>query len=101
MKGFSNETEMTDAYVLSQTRNPILSVVAIVFEQYNKSTIKYKIRHSWNIPYDLYQTVLGEHMSTSPTMYFNMVPIVQVQMCVDKALINQVAANSMSNIKVL
>ncbi|XP_029158875.1 LOW QUALITY PROTEIN: retinal-specific ATP-binding cassette transporter-like [Nylanderia fulva] len=99
IKSFSNETEMTDDYMRSQARNPILSVVAIVFEQYNTSTIKYKIRHSWKIPYDLYQTILGEHMSTSPTMYFDMIPIVQVQMCVDKALINQVAANSMSNIK--
>ncbi|KAM0731026.1 Phospholipid-transporting ATPase ABCA3 [Formica fusca] len=99
MKGFSNETEMIDYYIVSQAQNPILSVVAIVFEQYNKSTIKYKIRHSWNIPYDLYQTVLGEHMRASPIMYFDMVPIVQVQMCVDEALINQAAANSMSNIK--
>jgi len=92
---------MINAYTISQGQNPILSVVAIVFEQYNKSTTKYKIRHSWEIPYDLYQTVLGEHMSTSSTMYFDMIPIVQVQMCVDEALINQAAANSMSNIKVL
>lgn len=94
---------MTDYYMRSQARNPIpdFSVVAIVFEQYNTSTIKYKIRHSEEISYDLYQTALEEDMNITSTMYFDMIPIVQVQMCVDKALINQVAANSMSNIKVL
>lgn len=101
IKGFSNETEMINAYTISQAQNPILTVVAIVFEKYNKNITKYKIRHSWKIPNDLYQTVLGEHMSTSPTLYFDMIPIVQVQMCVDEALINQTAANSMSNVKVL
>ncbi|XP_011251490.2 retinal-specific ATP-binding cassette transporter [Camponotus floridanus] len=100
VKDFSNETEMINAYTISEAESKIpLSVVAIVFEQYNKSTTKYKIRHSWKIPNDLYQTILGEHMSASPTMYFDMNPIVQVQMCVDEAIINQAATNSMSNIK--
>lgn len=93
---------MINNYTITQAQNRIpLSVVAIVFEQYNKSTTKYKIRHSLEISNDLYQTILGEHMSSSPTMYFDRDPIVQVQMCVDKALINQAAANSMLNIKVL
>lgn len=101
MIGFSNETEMEDAYIVAQAKNLLLFVVAVVFEQYNATdTIKYKIRHSWTIPNTLYQSVLGEHMSASPRIYFDIVPIVQVQMCVDRVLINQAAPNSMSHIKV-
>jgi len=101
MIGFSNETEMEDAYIVAQAKNLQLSVIAIVFERYKKTdTIKYKIRHSEEIPYTLYQNVPGEHMRTSPTIYFDIIPIMQVQMCVDRALINQIAPNSMSNIKV-
>lgn len=100
MKGFTNETEMVNDYTFSQAQNPIVSVVAVVFEQYNEPAIKYKLRHSWKIPNTLYQTIAkGEHISTSPTIYFNMIPFTQVQMCVDEALIKQAAPNS--NIKVL
>lgn len=98
--GFVNETEMVNAYTFSQAQNPILSAVGVVFEQYNEAIIKYKIRHSWKIPNNLYQTALqGEHLSSSPTMYFNMIPFTQVQICVDEVLINEAAPNS--NVKVL
>ncbi|XP_011644080.1 retinal-specific ATP-binding cassette transporter-like [Pogonomyrmex barbatus] len=98
--GFANETEMVNTYTLAQAKDPIISVVAVVFEQYNKPTIKYKIRHSWKIPYALYQNILhGEHISSSPTIYFDMIPFAQVQICVDGALINQTVPGSMSNIK--
>lgn len=99
MMGFVNETEMVNAYTISQAQNPILSAVAVVFEQYNEATIKYKIRHSWNIPNNLYQTTLDAHLSSSPSMYFSMIPFTQVQMCVDEILINEAAPGS--NIKVL
>lgn len=100
MKGFDNETEMINAYTLAQAQNPILSAVAVVFEQYNQPAIKYKIRHSWKIPTALYQSVSqSEHLTTSPTIYFNMMPFTQVQMCVDQMLIKQVAPDF--NIKVL
>lgn len=98
--GFDNETEMVNTYTLSQAQNPIVSVVAVVFEQYNDPAIKYKIRHSWKILNTLYQsTAKGEHISTSPTIYFEMIPFTQVQMCVDEALIKQAAPDS--NVKVL
>ncbi|XP_011879850.1 PREDICTED: retinal-specific ATP-binding cassette transporter-like [Vollenhovia emeryi] len=95
MEGFTNETEMVDHYTLSQAKDPILSVVAVVFEQYNEPAVKYKIRHSWKIPNNLYQSaVQGEHLSSSPTMYYDMIPFMQVQSCVDKAFIKQAAPDS-------
>jgi len=99
MKSFSNETEMEDAYMVAQEKDLELFVVAVIFEQYNATdTIKYKIRHSKNIPNTLYLSALGRN--AWPTMYFDTVPIVQIQMCVDRVLINEIAPNSMSNIKV-
>lgn len=100
MRGFHTETEMEDAYIVAQAKNLLLFAVAVVFEQYNTTDIQYKIRHSWKIPNSLYQSALGERMTESPKIYFDIVPIVQVQMCVDQVLINQVAPDSMSNIKV-
>lgn len=98
--GFANETEMVDAYTFSQAKNPIVSVVAVVFEQYDEPAIKYKMRHSWKIPNNLYQSVAdGERMSSSPSIYFEIIPFTQVQICLDEALIKQVAPDS--NVKVL
>ncbi|XP_011141339.1 ATP-binding cassette sub-family A member 1 [Harpegnathos saltator] len=99
MQGFSNETEMEDIYTLSQAQDPLISVLAVVFEQYKENTIKYKIRHSWKIPYTLYRTVASENIATTPTIYFSMMPFVQVQMCVDETLINQIVPDSMFNVK--
>ncbi|EZA61865.1 hypothetical protein DMN91_006090 [Ooceraea biroi] len=99
VRGFSNEDEMIDAYIYTQAKHVLLSVVAIVFERYNESNIQYKIRHSWKIPNDLYQGVLDEQLKLSPSIYFDVLPIVQIQMCVDEALINQTAPGSMSNVK--
>lgn len=100
VQGFSLETEMVETYTLAQAKNPLRSVLAVVFERYNEETIEYKIRHSWNIPNTLYQNALDDHMSASPTIYFLFMPFVQVQICVDEALINQTVPGSMSNIKV-
>ncbi|TGZ53371.1 phospholipid-transporting ATPase ABCA3 [Temnothorax longispinosus] len=95
MEGFVNETEMINTYTRSQAQNPIVSVVAVVFEQYNEPAIKYKIRHSWEIPNDLYQSVShGERISSSPTVYFDMIPFTQVQICLDEVLIKQAAPDS-------
>jgi len=93
---------MIDAYILAQAEDVLLSVVGIVFEKYNGTDIKYKLRQSWKIPDNLYQDVLDEQMSKmSPSVYFDVNPFVQVQMCVDQALISKKAPDSMSNIKVL
>lgn len=101
MRSFFTETEMVDAYIVAQAKNVLLSALAIVFERYNGSNIQYKIRQSWKIPNNLYQDLLSEQFRLSPSIYFEMIPFVQVQMCVDEALINQTAPGSMSNVKVL
>lgn len=91
---------MINTYTLIQAEDPLISVLAVVFENYKEKTIKYKIRHSWKITNDLYQTIMGEHLSTTSTLYYDMIPFTQVQMCVDEALINKTVPGSMSNIKV-
>lgn len=101
MQSFKNETHMVNTYTLLQAQEPLISVVAVIFEQYEEEKIKYKIRHSWKIPYNLYQTTMSEHLTATPTVYFEMIPFIQVQMCVDEALINQKVPDSMSNIQVL
>ncbi|XP_014485767.1 PREDICTED: ATP-binding cassette sub-family A member 1-like [Dinoponera quadriceps] len=99
VKGFSNETEMVDTYTLVQAENPLMTVMAVVFEQYEGRNMKYKIRHSWKVPYNLFQTFEGEHLGATPTAYFDLIPFAQIQMCVDEALINQKIPDYMSNIK--
>jgi len=101
MRGFSNETEMIEAYILAQAEDILLTAVGIVFEKYDGTDIKYKLRQSWKIPDDLYQNAMDERSKMSPSIYFDIVPFVQVQMCVDEALINKKAPDSMSNVKVL
>jgi len=100
MAGFTNETEMVNAYTFSQAKNPIISAVAIVLEQYNEPIIKYKLRHSWKIPNALYRSMSqNERISSTPTVYFEVIPFTQVQMCLDTVFIEQAAPNS--NVKVL
>ncbi|KYN32310.1 ATP-binding cassette sub-family A member 3 [Trachymyrmex septentrionalis] len=98
MNSFANESEVVNVYTRSQAQNPILSAVAVIFKQYDQPTIKYKLRHSWKIPNSLYQNLLtGEHISASTSIYFEMMPFIQVQICLDEAFIKQVAPDS--NIK--
>ncbi|XP_011050473.1 PREDICTED: ATP-binding cassette sub-family A member 1-like isoform X1 [Acromyrmex echinatior] len=95
MNGFANETEVVNVYTRSQAQNPILSAVAVIFKQYDQPTIKYKLRHSWKIPNSLYQNLLeGERISTSTSMYVDMMPFIQVQICLDEAFIKQIAPDS-------
>jgi len=103
MISFANETEMIDAYTAAQVKDELLSVMAVVFEQYNEPTIKYKLRHSFTIPNNLYQNVIEEGkelLSLSTRTYFKANPFTQVQICVDEALIKHAAPDS-ANIKVL
>ncbi|XP_011705232.1 PREDICTED: uncharacterized protein LOC105460476, partial [Wasmannia auropunctata] len=96
IKGFTNETEMMNTYVRYQKQNPFLTVVGVVFEQYNKLTLKYKLRHSRTIPNNLYKS-LSEFINLwrmSPTIYFENIPLAQVQICVDEAFIKKTATNS-------
>jgi len=99
MNGFANETEVENVYTRSQAQNPILSAVAVIFKQYDQPTIKYKLRHSWKIPNSLYQSLLeGERISASTSMYIDMMPFIQIQICLDEAFIKQITP--LSNIKV-
>ncbi|XP_011704820.1 PREDICTED: uncharacterized protein LOC105460071, partial [Wasmannia auropunctata] len=92
--GFTNETEMINAYTRAQAQARFITV-AVIFEQYNKHTLKYKLRHSQEIPNNLYQSALEiDRMSMSPTIYFKNIPLAQVQICVDEAFIKGTAANS-------
>ncbi|XP_012054736.1 PREDICTED: ATP-binding cassette sub-family A member 1 [Atta cephalotes] len=98
MNGFANETEVENVYTRSQAQNPILSAVAVIFKQYDQPTIKYKLRHSWKIPNSLYQSLLeGERISASTSMYIDMMPFIQIQICLDEAFIKQITPRS--NIK--
>lgn len=98
MNGFANETEIINVYTQSQAQNPILSAIAVIFKQYDQPTIKYKLRHSWKIPNSLYQSLASESVTSSTSMYFEMMPFIQVQICLDEAFIKQVAPDS--NVKV-
>ncbi|XP_011704819.1 PREDICTED: uncharacterized protein LOC105460070, partial [Wasmannia auropunctata] len=92
--GFTNETEMINAYIRAQAQDRFITV-AVIFEQYNKHTLKYKLRHSRKIPNNLYQSALEIGLrSMSPTIYFEDIPLTQVQICVDEAFIKGAAANS-------
>ncbi|XP_018306221.1 ATP-binding cassette sub-family A member 1 [Mycetomoellerius zeteki] len=94
VNGFANETEIINVYTQSQAQNPILSAIAVIFKQYDQPTIKYKLRHSWKIPNSLYQSLASESVTSSTSMYFEMMPFIQVQICLDEAFIKQVAPDS-------
>lgn len=74
---------MINAYTILQAEAPAVEVLGLVFEQYNTTDIKYKIRHPIDIPKTLFQNTFDQS-----TIYFNLVPFVQLQMCVDDSFIN-------------
>ncbi|XP_076173170.1 ATP-binding cassette sub-family A member 17 isoform X2 [Ptiloglossa arizonensis] len=98
--GTSSEDDMIKAYTVLQAKSPLVMVLALVFEQYNTSDIRYKIRHTFNIPNVLYQTMFDHSSYTPHTLYFNTVPFVQLQMCVDESFINRTAPHSTLDAKV-
>nr|XP_034183985.1 retinal-specific phospholipid-transporting ATPase ABCA4-like [Osmia lignaria] len=81
--GFSSEDDMINAYTILHAEAPAVEVLALVFEQYNTTAIKYKIRHPIDIPKTLFQNTFDQS-----TIYFNLIPFVQLQMCVDDSFIN-------------
>ncbi|XP_011706309.1 PREDICTED: uncharacterized protein LOC105461509, partial [Wasmannia auropunctata] len=99
ISGFTNETEMINTYVRDEDQMPYLNKVGVVFEQYNELTLKYKLRHSFSIPNDLYQSVLEMDLESIMFQMLNAYissSFVQVQICVDEAFIKEVAN---SNVK--
>ncbi|XP_076238688.1 ATP-binding cassette sub-family A member 17 isoform X2 [Calliopsis andreniformis] len=92
--GFSSEDDMIKAYTILQAKSPIIVVLAVVFEQYNTTEIRYKIRHSLHIPNMLFQNIFDQAMYNSYTIYLTATPFAQLQMCVDESFINQIALHS-------
>lgn len=92
---------MTEAYTILQSKSALITVLAVVFEQYNTSDIQYKIRHGLQIPTILFPNIFEESMYNSHTLYLSAIPFAQLQMCVDESLINHAALHSVIDREVL
>lgn len=99
--GFLTEDDMVNAYTLLQTEYSPIQVLALVFEQYNTTDIRYKIRHSVKIPNMLYQDVFSDMTYNAHTVYLHAMPFVQLQMCVDETFIYRTASHPIMDTKVL
>lgn len=99
--GYTSEDKMTEAYTILQAKSPSTEVVALVFEQYNTTDIKYKIRHAFKIPNMLYQNMFDQPTYNAHTIYFNAIPFVQLQMCTDESFINRTVSHPNMDIQVL
>ncbi|OAD58503.1 ATP-binding cassette sub-family A member 3 [Eufriesea mexicana] len=97
--GFSSEDDMINAYTKLQVKYPTIKVIGLVFEQYNTTDIRYKIRHTFKIPYKLFQNYFYDPERNSHNIYLSNVPFVQLQICVDETVINHKATYSMMNTK--
>ncbi|CAK9811271.1 Phospholipid-transporting ATPase ABCA3 [Anthophora quadrimaculata] len=93
VKGFATETDMIKAYTILEVKSPTSEVIAVVFEQYNTTDIKYKIRHPFKIPNILFQKLFDQPAYNVHTIYFNAMPFAQLQICVDETLINHMAVS--------
>ncbi|KZC13655.1 PREDICTED: ATP-binding cassette sub-family A member 1-like [Dufourea novaeangliae] len=98
--GFLSEDEMIETYTVLEATFPTTNLVALVFEQYNTSSIRYKVRHAFKIPNILFQNVLDQSSYNTHSLYFNAIPFVQLQTCVDESLINLTALHSTPGVKV-
>ena len=99
--GFLTEDDMVNAYTLLQTEYSTIQVLALVFEQYNTTDIRYKIRHSFKIPNMLYQDVFSDMTYNAHAIYLHAIPFVQLQMCVDETFIYRTASHPIMDTKVL
>lgn len=99
--GFANEQDMIKAYTVLQAKSPTTQVLALVFERYNTSDIRYKIRHPLKIPNVLFQNTFDQPSYNTHTIYLTAMPFVQLQMCVDESFINRVPSRSINGTKVL
>ncbi|KAK9310741.1 hypothetical protein QLX08_000052 [Tetragonisca angustula] len=98
--GFLTEDDMVNAYTLLQTEYSTIQVLALVFEQYNTTDIRYKIRHSFKIPNMLYQDVFSDMTYNAHAIYLHAIPFVQLQMCVDETFIYRTASHPIMDTKV-
>lgn len=97
--GFLTENDMINAYTMLQAKSPTTDVLALVFEQYNTTDIRYKIRHSFKIPNILFQNMFDQPHYNAHTIYLNTIPFVQLQICVDETFIHHIASQPMMDIK--
>ena len=98
--GFATEDDMIKAYTVLQAKSQTTQVLALVFEQYTTSDIRYKIRHPLKIPNMLFQNTLDQPSYNTHTIYLTAMPFVQLQMCVDESFINRVSSHSINGTKV-
>ncbi|XP_053973007.1 retinal-specific phospholipid-transporting ATPase ABCA4-like isoform X1 [Hylaeus volcanicus] len=95
VSGFSTEDDMIKAYTVLQAKTPTVIVLGLVFEKYNTTDIRYRIRHAFQIPEMLFQTIFDQGSFNSYNIYLNAIPFVQLQVCTDEAFINRTAVHSM------
>ncbi|XP_078049321.1 phospholipid-transporting ATPase ABCA3 isoform X2 [Augochlora pura] len=85
--GFSSEEEMIKKYTIAEAESDNIKVIGLVFERYNTSSIKYKIRHAMDIPNVLFENALSQSSYNTYTLYMIAVQFVQLQICTDESLI--------------
>ncbi|XP_076395704.1 phospholipid-transporting ATPase ABCA3 isoform X2 [Megachile rotundata] len=86
--GFASEDDMINAYTILQVEAPHVNVLAVVFEQYNTTDIKYKIRHAIEIPNTLFYNTFEQRS------FYNAIPFIPLQICVDECFINHTSHSS-------
>ncbi|XP_076762980.1 ATP-binding cassette sub-family A member 17 [Xylocopa sonorina] len=95
--GFPTEDDMIDAYIAIQVQKPDTQVFAVVFEQYNTTDLRYKIRHAFRIPTILFQDMFEELYHS---LYIDAIPFLPLQICVDESLIKHAAPHPIMDTKV-
>ncbi|XP_066601076.1 phospholipid-transporting ATPase ABCA3-like [Prorops nasuta] len=104
VRGFDTEKEMMDAYIKQKAALPMSEVLVVVFDQYKidatQRVLKYKIRHSGIIPNELYQNALSQEEGYGELCYTHSIPFVQLQICVDRVLINDSSTYPLNNVSI-
>lgn len=96
--GFNSEEEMLKMYALYQSQSPINNIIAVVFDDkyINVSTkhLEYTIRTSYAIPNILYKVEnQGPVQITLEHAFIDVIPFVQLQLCLDESFIKMKAPN--------
>nr|XP_033321242.1 retinal-specific phospholipid-transporting ATPase ABCA4-like isoform X1 [Megalopta genalis] len=100
ISGFPSEEEMIKKYTIAEAESENIKVLGLVFEQYNTSDIRYKIRHAIDIPSILFEHVLSQSSYSTHTLYMIAAEFVQLQVCADESLIQHTAPDIKPDIKI-
>jgi hypothetical protein len=89
---------MLKMYALYQSQSPINNIIAVVFDEryINVSTkhLEYTIRTSYAIPNVLYKIEnQGPIKTTLEHAFIDVIPFVQLQLCLDESFIKMKAPN--------